>query len=123
LLFIPGLGTGNGGVGEKWQPLWAKQGSDLHWVPLCCWWATLSWGLSGTGLTFTRSQEGETAGWLTQAGQRNGVFGTIGYHAGFWLGELARGKLIAVQECTRHWAVTELPCVFPCFVCSFYQYY
>jgi len=67
---------------------------------------------------------GDTAGKLTQTDQKPGVFDALCHHAGLGAGELAgAGRVIAAGECPGRRAVRGLPCVFPFFVYSSYQYY
>ena len=74
-------------------------------------------GSAGTGLFFTRSQEGTQRGQLTQTGQTNGSIQCHGtscsvQRGGSWLGE---GNC-CWEEHAGHWVVRELPCVLSCFV-------
>jgi len=50
---------------------------------------TSALGSARIGLIFTRIQEGTQPGQLTQTGQTNGVFNTVGCHAQCRVGELA----------------------------------
>jgi len=62
-------------------------------------------GSAGTGLIFTRSQEGSQPGWLTQTHQTDGVFDNMWCHTRFGVGELAWARLILAWERAGLWVV------------------
>ena len=77
-------------------------------------------GWAGTGVIFTRSQEGTQSGQLTQTSQTNGLFDTMCHHDGFWGGDLVTGEVN--HGSGAHWALgseRELLCVFPWFCILF----
>ena len=80
-------------------------------------------GLGWDRVNFPKKPGGDTArGWSKLAKQMGYSIPCaimLGAEEGSWQGE---GELGSGAAGHRHWAVRELPCVFPCFVYSSYQY-